>query len=323
MEKRKYKILSIDGGGIKGLYSLYILKRLEEKYKVKIYDKFDMICGTSTGGIIALGIAINEEIDKIIEFYENNGSDIFPKDILWYRFIKSLGITSKYNNKRLKKHLVDFFGDKKIKDCINKVCIQTTNLETYKPFIIKTKHNKDWDRDDEFNLVDVALATSAAPTYFPVASIKDGKKYLADGGLFANNPSMIGYIEAKKYFLKDYSGIEILSIGNISDEINLCYKKRRKGFLNWRKELISVMMSSQSANIAYIMKHLFEIDDSPLSGYVRIENNCVPTKMRKEIALDKASKTAYEYMKELSETDLDSIISDKNQIEILNQIFQK
>lgn len=323
MEKRNYKILSIDGGGIKGLYSLYILKRLEEKYDVKIYDSFDMICGTSTGGIIALGIAINEEIEKIIEFYENNGSDIFPKDILGLRTIKSLLFKSKYDNKTLKKHLVNFFGDKKIKDCKNRVCIQTTNLETYKPFIIKTKHNNNWDRDDKFSLVDVALATSAAPTYFPIASIENGKSYLADGGLFANNPAMIGYIEAKKYFLKDYSGIEILSIGNISDEINLCYKKRKKGLLNWGKELISVMMTSQSTSIAFIMKHLFEIDDSPLSGYVRIENNCVPTKMRKEISLDKASEKAYEYMKELANTDLDNIISNTNEIEILNKIFQK
>ena len=164
--QKTFKILSIDGGGIKGLYSATILKRLEEKYGL-IPDYFDLICGTSTGGVIALGLAASLPCKKIIEFYQDYGPKIFPYNSRPARFlagVKQTIISSKYQDNVLKEALTYVFNDLRINDSCCCLCIPAVNLATMQGIIFKTSHVKELTRDGDLKMVDVALATTAAPT---------------------------------------------------------------------------------------------------------------------------------------------------------------
>lgn len=124
-ENKTFKILSIDGGGIKGLYSSTILQVLEERYKCKTYECFDMLCGTSTGGLIALALSAGKTAKEISDMYVYHGESIFPQK--WNRFLKQIFGGGKYTNKFLKNHLNSFFGDKTLNDSENLLCIPSFN----------------------------------------------------------------------------------------------------------------------------------------------------------------------------------------------------
>lgn len=134
-----FKILAIDGGGIKGLYSAVILADFEEKYG-KLSNHFDLICGTSTGGIIALGLAAGIPAKEIVNLYKTNGPTIFPYNNRFLYMLHSIKqglLTSKYREDNLKNALINVFKDKKIGDCETNVLIPTANITTGKPCIIK------------------------------------------------------------------------------------------------------------------------------------------------------------------------------------------
>ena len=177
INNKKFKILCIDGGGIKGLYSAQVLAELESAYNVRLSDYFDLICGTSTGGIIALGVSASIEMGKIVEFYKECGPRIFRSN--WKRCgkfgnfmlgIRQAIIRSKYSQKHLRKALEDVFGQKTISESKNLLCIPAYNLTDGRPRIFKRDYGR-LNKDNDKTYVDVALATSAAPTYFPIHKI--------------------------------------------------------------------------------------------------------------------------------------------------------
>lgn len=228
--KKIFKILSIDGGGIKGLYSLYVLKALEEKFCKEgetLSDYFDMICGASTGGIIALGIATGASIKDIISVYEKNGDKIFPnyKNENWltqkamslYHYMSQFW-SYKYDETHLTKVMDNFFGKRTLKDSKNLLCIPSYQINTGANVVFKYPFNNDMICDGTILMRDAALATSAAPTYLPPHHIAQLEGYFADGGIWANDPSMIGITDALNYFVgpnKEFSNYDVLSIGNI------------------------------------------------------------------------------------------------------------
>lgn len=171
MDKGKtFKILSIDGGGIKGLYSARILDKFEKKFNCKTSDYFDMICGTSTGGLIALALTSKISAEEICEFYEKKGEIIFPKQRviktpfgkLDIGFWKQAFLKGKYSNKGLKDSLNEIFGNKKIGEANNLLCIPSYSVTEAKPKVFKFNHTEgDFSRDNEASMIDIALATSA------------------------------------------------------------------------------------------------------------------------------------------------------------------
>ena len=244
----KHRILSLDGGGLRGLITARILQRLNDDPKIKGWlDDADLFAGTSTGGILALGLAAGKTPQDICDLYINAGPRIFD-DSIWDD-IRDLGKTigADYSNKVLKKELRNIFGDLKLGDLKKKVTIPTFDLDneavddtkrTWKPKIF---HNfPGSDSDAESLAADVALYTSAAPTYFPVA---DG--YI-DGGVFANNPSLVAIAQAisqsnaKSERAQIYE-IVLLSLGT---GVSLSYIKGNNldwGYAQWVKPLLNIL----------------------------------------------------------------------------------
>jgi patatin-like phospholipase/acyl hydrolase len=181
MTGKRFKILCIDGGGIKGIFSASVLAKYEEIYGVKMTDYFDLIAGTSTGGIIALGASLGIPMSDIVKFYEEKGPAIFscldlPKTKLGKSLrelrmgIRQALIKSKYNSKNLESALREVFGDAVLKDSNNLLCIPSYKITTARNRIFKKDYGP-YHTDNKLSYVDVALATAAAPTYFPIKEI--------------------------------------------------------------------------------------------------------------------------------------------------------
>ena len=144
MEEREFKILCIDGGGARGIYPAHILKRIQEDLKIDFLEEFDLIAGTSTGSIIAAGIACELPLETICSMYENMTEKIFKK-----RFMSGNGIiTSKYSNEELKKILEQNFGNKKMGELKIKLLIPSTDLGNGQVYVHKTPYNPEFIRDE-------------------------------------------------------------------------------------------------------------------------------------------------------------------------------
>lgn len=239
------KILSIDGGGIKGVFPASFLAVVEETTGKKISDYFDLIVGTSTGGIIALGLGMGFSAREILEFYEELGPDVF-KGNTFMRFLRSIGI-SKYDNVALRKALEKKFADKKLGESKNRLVIPSLNLENGEVHVYKTSHHQRFQRDYKEKVVDVALATSAAPTYFPTYSSASGIP-LVDGGLWANNPVGLAVVEAIGVLEWPRDDLKVLSIGCTTEPINIKWARRfPMGKAYWGFKVADLFMSAQSS----------------------------------------------------------------------------
>lgn len=309
--KKTFKILSIDGGGIKGLYSSSILKRLEAKFKCLTSDHFDMICGTSTGGLIALALASKIPTEEICKFYEEKGEVIFPKHPIRNipfigkidtGFLKQIAKGGKYKQEGLKKSLIEIFGDRKIGDSNNLLCIPSYSVTEAKPKVFKYDHLEgDLSRDNGALMSDIALATSAAPTYFPMAELQYyNNEQFIDGGVWANNPTLVGLLEALNNFVgthKSYNKISILSLSSLSitggNPVGL---KNERSFKDWGSDLFETSMNGQSYFTDFFLKKITEISDISID-YIRIPSVSISKDQESLIQLDVANKEAYDLMK--------------------------
>lgn len=310
-EKKIFKILSIDGGGIKGLYSARILEKFEKKFNCVSSDHFDMICGTSTGGLIALALASKISAEDICKFYEAKGELIFPKqkDIkvpfvgkidkgLW----KQIALGGKYSNQGLKESLEEIFADKKIGDSNNLLCIPSYSITEAKPKVFKYDHKEgNLSRDNNAKMVDIALATSAAPTYFPMAELPYyNNEQFVDGGVWANNPTLVGLLEALNSFVgknKEYDKISILSLSSLSitggKPTGL---KNERSFKDWGADLFETSMNGQAYFTDFFMSKVKEISDIEID-YMRIPSANVSKEQESLIQLDVANSEAFQLMR--------------------------
>ena len=251
--KKTFKILSIDGGGIKGIYSAALLAKFEELSNQKITDCFDLICGTSTGGLIALLFGAGFSANEIVDFYKNNASKIFPESNVVISYFKQFFGINKHDNNSLKKTLAELLQTKQMKDsCVN-LCIPSVDCDIEKPIVFKTPHDSNFTRDSELKMLDVALATSAAPTFLPKHKLKELKRNMIDGGLWANNPALVGVIEAQSIFFKQscYENFALLSVGNIDTNTGCFTKFGKRNIWNplFLVELIGFFMHIQSKSV--------------------------------------------------------------------------
>ena len=320
VENRPFKILSIDGGGIKGLYSAMILKHFEEEFGHPIADYFDMICGTSTGGLIALALSIKVPAKDLVDFYYNDGSKIFNYKTSkgFYATIRQTFFKGKYSDKNLKNALEKVLGGHTMSDSKTLLCIPSYNMTAGKPRIFKYPHEEgNFCMDRNISMVDVALATSAAPTYFPVAVVD--KELFVDGGVWANNPTLCGLLEATKHFINNgkiykventkeqhesetevqFNSYQILSIASISSNsgwsmtskfLGFSFPKfRHRSFLLWRNKLFQTCLDGQSFFADHFMQSIQ--DNIKTEGlYYRIPNPDLSREHLEDIDLDNASK---------------------------------
>ncbi|MFV9485095.1 CBASS cGAMP-activated phospholipase [Christiangramia sp. ASW11-125] len=315
-KKKNFKILSIDGGGIKGLYSATILREFESKFNCHISDHFDMICGTSTGGLIALGLSLKIPARDLVEFYKKEGPKIFPesKNYNFFgkkvsrRFLSQIIGTGKYSDKPLRKALENIFGEHTIGDSHNLLCIPTYTVTEARPFVFKYDHPEgDLDRDNECKMVDVALATSAAPTYFPMVDIPlYNNKQFVDGGVWSNNPTLTGLLEALDYFVgegfdkknlpKKYDSVKILSLSSLTlTDGKPTRMKRERSFYHWGNDLFETSLTGQSFFTDFFMSKLQKLPDLNIE-YNRIPSFKVSSQQESLVQLDVATPDALDLM---------------------------
>jgi len=298
-EHKEFKILCIDGGGIKGLYSSTILEHLEQRYGHPS-EYFDMICGTSTGGLIALCLALKIPAAEINRIYSEQGRKIFPRRTWLGGIIRQTFWKGKYKDRPLREVLEAVFGGKTVGDLDNLVCIPSYSLTDARPWVFKRDHGI-LDRDNGTSLVDVALATSAAPTYFPLCEIPAyNHKQFVDGGVWANNPTLVGIIEALAYFVgkdKPFNSVKILSVSSLNNTAGKPVGlKRRRSFIKWRNDLFDTSLIGQSHFTDYFMTKLCEMNDIRI-GYVRIPSEPVSAEQQHLVRLDGAGKKAIQFIK--------------------------
>lgn len=258
---KKFRILSLDGGGIRGLYSAQILKNLQDKCGVDFYNDFDLIVGTSTGSILAGAIVKKIDLEKVISLYKNEGKNIFKKR--WYARLGLFG--SKYDPVTLKEQLKSIFENTVLGDIDKPLLINATDIGNSSQFVFKTTFNDQKDangnpkalvRDKDIALYDAILASSSAPIFFPPHQI--GNFLLADGGLWANSPVLVALAEAKKIFNVDPNDVAIVSVGTGVEENDYHIDTKKWGFLTgWKnKKLISMILNLQTKANSSLLQFL-------------------------------------------------------------------
>lgn len=218
------RILSIDGGGIKGVIPAAFLSTVEESTGKRIVDNFDLIAGTSTGGIIALGLGLGLSAQDLLGLYVTQGPAIFEQEVSSTsagRFIAALRryrqrarrlIGPKYRPDKLQAALRSVLGDASVGDSVTRLVVPAFDAHRREVHVFKTSHHERFTMDWKVAAVDVALATAAAPTYFPSHAIESGIGLL-DGGLWANNPVGLAVVEAVGVLGWPRDQLYVLSIG--------------------------------------------------------------------------------------------------------------
>lgn len=268
MASKKIKILSIDGGGIRGLIPAKVLAELEEKLQEaesgkELHEHFDLICGTSTGAILAIAIALGIPAADLVKFYKDNALLIFPK---WYLKILPrkirVFITSIYSNRKLRKKLKEVYAaanngvDPLLGDLKTNVCIPVFNGNDGQINVLKTKHNEEYMRDYKLPAYEVALSSASAPIYFPPHTFSFSNEYgnwvnvnMIDGGIFANNPSLIGVLEATDKMGYDFADVHLLSLGTGKGKHIVKSSWRPKDIWYWlfpNPRLLDIILDSQA-----------------------------------------------------------------------------
>lgn len=283
MSRSAFRILSLDGGGVRGAFAAAFLAELERTRGHSIGDSFDLIAGTSTGGIIAIALALGEPAARIERFYRERAKQVFtrsksPLSSYFTAPLIALGrrwlpagldgawlAESKYDPAGLKMALAEVFGERLIEDSKCRLVVPSIDLVQGQTVVFKTPHLPDLVRDRRFRAIDVALATAAAPTYFPPGVITTGSAY-CDGGLWANNPAAVAYAEAAQIQAKckregvdrDFNrdSIEILSIGTGRSVYSMRPPSKGTGIAYWGTSLLEVMGSAQSQGVDFQLKYL-------------------------------------------------------------------
>jgi patatin-like phospholipase/acyl hydrolase len=276
-----FRILSIDGGGIRGIIPALILTEIEHRAKRPISDLFDFIAGTSTGGIIALGLVAPSGDGKpkyrakdLVTLYEEDGEKIFSRSV-WHR-IRAVGniAEEKYPSDGIERALAERFGNAWLSETIKPVLVTAYDLELREPHFFKTDRAlKDPRRD--FYLAEIARATSAAPTYFEPARIQsraqDDPVALVDGGVFANNPAACALVEALCDHGARDNDIVFLSLGTGELTRPIMYEDAKGwGLARWAQPILSVVFDGVSDTVSYQVASLLGAT-SGKGSYLRIQ----------------------------------------------------
>jgi patatin-like phospholipase/acyl hydrolase len=250
MNQKLFKILTIDGGGIRGIYPAHILACIKERLNIDITGKFDLIAGTSTGSIIAAGIATKIDPLKIVELYKEEGKHIFKKKGLLPDNLKA-ALYSRYKSNHLSKILTNIFGNRTLGEVEKPLILPATNIGNGRVHIFKSSYHEEFKRDNNVLITDAILSSCAAPTFFNPHKTKE--YLLSDGGLWANNPTLVAYIDAIYRLKIEPKNIRIFSIGTGNSKTAYGTNTNKKWGLvsGWKgtAEFINFLMSLQAQSI--------------------------------------------------------------------------
>lgn len=267
-----FQVLALSGGGYRGLYTAKIIADIEAADGVPFARRFDLIAGTSIGGILALALALEIPASRMVELFTDHGSEIFSKRRSLFGYLRA-----PYTADKLKTLLQrnDLFGHRLLGACRHPVLIPAINYSTGQATMFKTSHHASLKVDYTMPLTDVALATSAAPGYFP-RHLYDNRQYV-DGGLFANAPGVLALHEATEFFGQNIDVIRLLSIGTMSARFTAdASRPPDGGALDWAgvnplrmpRRLFSLAISVQETLSCQMLRHrltddhYFHVDDT-------------------------------------------------------------
>ena len=243
-ENQRFYILALDGGGARGIYPAQLLANLEREFDVGVKECFDLIAGTSTGAIIAGAAAAGIPMAEIVQLFEKEAPRIFRK-----RFYRRGVFSSKYDRRHLESVVRSCVGEITLGEIEIPMMITGSDISTGGVHVFKSGYMKvlgeSYVRDGKVKLCDAILASCAAPHYFDPAVV--GDYLLADGGLWANNPSITALAEAVARFKKEVPEIQILSIG--TGRTSTFYRRQKSWGIvtGWgHKKLVSYFLSLQS-----------------------------------------------------------------------------
>ncbi len=297
------KVLCVDGGGMRGLVPALVLQNLAGRLRERGIDAgfhrlFDLMAGTSTGGLIALALSLPAEdprrpgafldspalsVDDVVSLYEKRGRDIFPRSVFHQLRKLEQAFREKYGSGQIRELFEGMFGGATLKHSLCHLLIPSYDIERETVFLFKHRPaRKERTRSDpNFLLRDVALATTAAPTYFEPARVTpvDGgdARFLLDGGIYASNPAMCAYIEAKKTFPKADRFL-IFSLGTGTYDEGFSHRDMRNwGYLDWVSPgkgvpLFRTMAGAQSECVEYQLRKLPGVTFVRLNG--PLEERC-------------------------------------------------
>jgi len=232
---RLFRILSIDGGGIRGVFPAAYLAEIEKRFLDgrSIASCFDMIAGTSTGGIIALALAKGMTARQALGIYEQRGDYIFPRA----RGLRGIGrllrwlARPKHDQTVLHEELLSVFGDTLLDAATTRLVIPSFEGRFGEPFLYKTPHHPDYQKDRHCRFAHVALHTTAAPSYYP--GVKDDGYVMVDGGLWANNPVMNALVDVLACYDVPRENIRILTLGTGEAKFTVDERSRQGGVGQW------------------------------------------------------------------------------------------
>ena len=206
-----FYILSVDGGGFRGLFAAHLLKKMEEAWQIDWGRRFGLLAGTSTGSILTAGLAAGVSAADLTEFYKTHGKAIFrPRVQSRFDILKLF--TSRYSSKTLKDLLDGVFHDKTLSDIAVPLVLPSVDIGNGCVHVLKSQYHREFIRDQNVRVSDAVLASCSAPTYFDPHVVNDTYQ-LVDGGLWANNPSLVAAIDAHYRLGVPLEDIRVLSIG--------------------------------------------------------------------------------------------------------------
>ncbi len=291
MADGEFWILALSGGGARGLFTAKVLANLENEIDCALAQRFDLIAGTSVGGILALGLAKEIPATNLVELFDK-ADEIFMPRSLFSKYFPLFG--PKYRNNNLKALLEndEIFGTTTIGELKHRVMIPSVNYTKGTPRFFKTPHHTSLRTDWQHKLVDVAMATAAAPTFFSVYGFSN--QYFVDGGLVANAPGLVAVHEAMHFANHpDVKTIHVVSIGTFARGTAMDPKlSPDMGILSaptctccqpskgWGFRLFELTINSQEAMSNYMLAHWLEdrhylIDGQPKpeqTSYLGLDN---------------------------------------------------
>ncbi|MCM3616036.1 patatin-like phospholipase family protein [Sutcliffiella horikoshii] len=254
------KMLCLDGGGIRGVFAVSILQEIEKEYNQPIADLVDLVAGTSTGSIIASSISISKPMKDVLAGYKKFGKKIFTRQAKVGLF-KSI-----YSDRQLRRFIIQAFGNRELRDITSPLLIPAVDLTHGRPFVHRSNYGNKASKQLSIQLWDAVLSSCSAPVYFPPNNI--GNEYLSiDGGLWANNPSLVCITEGLEYFKLKLEEIEILSIGTGLQKIDFSIQKNKYwGVKQWlpfqfpsmkvTPKLLDLALQLSSESVSYQCRHL-------------------------------------------------------------------
>lgn len=338
--KKPYRVLTIDGGGMRGLYTAILLDTLTKRFSeqrnndmLDVGKGFDLIVGTSTGAIIAILLLIGTPTNDIVRFYRDLGPKIFTDPIpnnylqsnhsfaLW-RWVWRNWRKAANSSEPIREGLAKVLGNTTLEEAYNKrniaLCIPAVNMATHRGMIFRTPHNMFRKRDSGYRLIDVLVASISAPMLFPLTTLddpndRDDYKVFVDGGLWANNPIMIGLGESLslcEHMKEPHRPIEILSLGSCNPPGGNYIAKDNTnwGIRDWRvgARMLSLGLEAQSVAYSemanYIVPHLKQE-----CRIIRPPQSSPSSEQEQHILMDHATPDTLKVLSDLAKNDADTL----------------